>query len=110
MRQIHKAGEKLFIDYCGPTIPIVNPDTGEVCNTQIFVATWGASNYTFAEDEHRQSILAIELDQALLRIESDEYSACIECDEDINIRRLEFVPVCVSVLAVLRNWRRGFNT
>jgi transposase len=43
-RQIHKAGEKLFIDYCGPTIPIVNPNTGEVQNAQVFVATWGASN------------------------------------------------------------------
>jgi transposase len=55
MRQIHKAGEKLFIDYCGPTIPIVNPDTGEVCNAQIFVATWGASNYTFAEATRTQT-------------------------------------------------------
>ena len=55
MRQTHKAGEKLFIDYCGPTMPIVNPDTGEVCNTQIFVATWGASNYTFAEATRTQT-------------------------------------------------------
>lgn len=29
MRQIHPAGEKLFIDYCGPTMTVVNPDTGE---------------------------------------------------------------------------------
>jgi transposase len=29
MRQLNLAGEKLFIDYCGPTVPIVNPDTGE---------------------------------------------------------------------------------
>jgi len=55
MRQIHKAGEKLFIDYCGPTIPIVNPSTGEVCNAQIFVATWGTSNYTFAEATRTQT-------------------------------------------------------
>jgi len=48
MRQTHKAGEKLFVDYCGPTIPIVNPDTGEFYNAQIFVAVLGASNYTFA--------------------------------------------------------------
>lgn len=54
MRQTHKAGEKLFIDYCGPTIPIVNPDTGEVCQAQIFVATWGASNYTYAEATRTQ--------------------------------------------------------
>jgi len=49
MRQQHKAGEKLFIDYCGPAMDIVNPDTGEVRTAQLFVATWGASNYTYAE-------------------------------------------------------------
>jgi len=54
MRQIHKAGEKLFIDYCGPTIPIVNPQTGEYRNAQIFVACWGASNYTYAEASRSQ--------------------------------------------------------
>jgi transposase len=30
MRQVHRAGEKLFVDYCGPTMPVVNPDTGEI--------------------------------------------------------------------------------
>ena len=30
MRQQHKAGEQLFIDYCGPTIPVANPDTGDL--------------------------------------------------------------------------------
>lgn len=54
MRQVHKAGEKLFIDYCGPTIPIVNPDTGEVYQAQVFVATFGASNYTYAEATRSQ--------------------------------------------------------
>jgi transposase len=48
MRQIHRAGEKLFVDYCGPTMPVVNPDTGEVRQAQVFVAVMGASNYTFA--------------------------------------------------------------
>jgi len=48
MRQTHKAGEKLFVDYCGPTIPIINPNTGEFYGAQIFVAVQGASNYTFA--------------------------------------------------------------
>ena len=48
MRQTHRAGEKVFVDYCGPTIPIVNPDTGECYTAQIFVAVLGASNYTFA--------------------------------------------------------------
>ena len=49
MRQNHIAGEKLFIDYCGPTVQIVNPDTGECRGAQIFVAVMGASNYTYAE-------------------------------------------------------------
>ncbi len=48
MRQIHRAGEKLFVDYCGPTMPIINPDTGECRQAPIFVAVLGASNYTFA--------------------------------------------------------------
>jgi len=49
MRQTHLFGEKLFIDYCGPTIPLVNPDTAEVRKAQVFVAVMGGSNYTFAE-------------------------------------------------------------
>mgnify|MGYP000002814981 FL=1 len=50
MRQHHIAGDKLFIDYCGPTVPIINPDTGEVrYHAQIFVATLGATNYTYVE-------------------------------------------------------------
>jgi transposase len=48
MRQVHRAGEKLFVDYCGPTMAVVNPDTGEMRTAQIFVAVLGASNYTFA--------------------------------------------------------------
>lgn len=55
MRQVHKAGEKLFVDYCGPTVSIVNPDTGELREAQIFVATWGASNYTYAQASWTQS-------------------------------------------------------
>ncbi|NQZ11843.1 MAG: IS21 family transposase [Algicola sp.] len=49
MRQTHLLGEKLFVDYCGPTMPIVNPDTGEFRGAQVFVAVMGGSNYTFAE-------------------------------------------------------------
>ena len=56
MRQIHKAGEKLFVDYCGPTMGVVNPDTGEFRQAQIFVAVLGASNYTFAEATWSQGL------------------------------------------------------
>jgi len=41
MRQEHRAGEKLFIDFCGPTVPVTNPDTGEVRRVVIFVAVMG---------------------------------------------------------------------
>ena len=49
MRQNHKAGEKLFVDYAGQTVPIVDPQTGEIHEAQVFVAVLGASSYTFAE-------------------------------------------------------------
>ncbi len=48
MRQIHRAGEKLFADYAGPSVPIINADTGEIRPASIFVAVLGASSYTFA--------------------------------------------------------------
>jgi len=48
MRQVHVGGEKLFVDYAGQTVPIVNPTTGEISQAQIFVATLGASSYTYA--------------------------------------------------------------
>jgi transposase len=49
MRQTHRAGEKLFIDYCGPTIDVIDPTTGEIRSAAIFVAVLGASNYTYVE-------------------------------------------------------------
>ena len=48
MRQIHRAGEKLFADYAGPTVPIIDTITGEIRPASIFVAVLGASSYTFA--------------------------------------------------------------
>jgi len=56
MRQSHRAGEKLFIDYCGPTVEVVDPDTGVVHAAQIFVAVLGASSYTYAEASWSQSL------------------------------------------------------
>jgi len=49
MRQIHRAGEKLFVDYAGKKPSIVDPKTGERIEVELFVAVLGASNYTFAE-------------------------------------------------------------
>ena len=56
MRQDHRAGEKLFVDYAGMTMPVTNRKTGEVRMAQIFVATLGASNYTFAEATWTQTL------------------------------------------------------
>ena len=57
MRQDHRAGEKLFVDFAGQTVPIVDRHTGEVLyEAQIFVAVLGASNYTYAEAVRTQSL------------------------------------------------------
>ncbi len=55
LRQTHRAGEKLFVDYAGPTVDIIDGGTGEVRAAQIFVALLGASNYTYVEATWAQS-------------------------------------------------------
>ncbi len=56
MRQTHIAGERLFVDFAGQTVPITDPITGVVRQAQIFVAALGASNYTYAEARWSQSL------------------------------------------------------
>ncbi len=56
MRQSHRAGETLFVDYAGQTMPVVNARTSEVRQTAIFIAVLGASNYTYAEATWTQSL------------------------------------------------------
>lgn len=56
MRQFHRAGEKCFVDYCGPTVPIINASTGEIRGAQVFVGVLGASNFTYAEATYTQSL------------------------------------------------------
>jgi transposase len=56
MRIPHKAGEKLFVDYAGLTMRYTDPSSGEEKKAYIFVATWGASNYTYAEAHPSQSL------------------------------------------------------
>ena len=55
MRQTHIAGEKLFVDYAGQSVPLIDAGTGEISQAQIFVATLGASNYTYACATLRQT-------------------------------------------------------
>lgn len=56
MRQTHAPGDKLFVDYCGPSVPVIDALTGEARQAQIFVAVLGASNYTFAEATFTQAL------------------------------------------------------
>ncbi|CAN5652468.1 IS21-like element ISPsy14 family transposase [soil metagenome] len=56
MRQVYEGGDKLFVDYCGLTVPVTHPETGAVIAAQIFVACLGASNYTFAEATESQTL------------------------------------------------------
>jgi transposase len=56
MRQRHRAGEKLFVDYAGQTAAVVDPASGEIREAQIFVATLGASHYTYAEATWTQTL------------------------------------------------------
>ena len=56
LRQEHRAGEKLFVDYAGQKVPVVNPQTGVLSEASIFVAVLGASNYTFAEASWKEDL------------------------------------------------------
>lgn len=75
MRQTHKAGEKMFVDYCDGLF-LTDPISGEKTLTQLFVGVWGASNYTYAEasfGQDKQSWLmahvrALEYSQAVPKI------------------------------------------
>ena len=56
MRQTHRAGEAVFVDYAGQTVPIVDCATGAIRPAVIFVAVLGASNYTYIEAAWSQSL------------------------------------------------------
>lgn len=49
MHMNHKAGDKMYVDYAGKTLNLIDPNTGEVIEVQFFVAILGASQYTYAE-------------------------------------------------------------
>src|SRR5439155_4061788 len=56
LRQVHVAGEKLFVDYSGHTMEVIDGLTGEVFTAEVFVAVLGASNYTYVEATFTQSL------------------------------------------------------
>jgi transposase len=55
MRQTQLAGEKLFVDFAGQTVPVTDTATGLERRAHVFVAVWGASNYTYAEATWRET-------------------------------------------------------
>jgi len=57
LRMPHKAGEKMFVDYAGVTVPYTNRETGEAREASVFVATLGASSATYAEAQASQELL-----------------------------------------------------
>lgn len=73
MRQVHLAGDKLFIDYSGQTVPIINAITGEIRNAEIFVAVLGASSYTYAEASLSQQLA----DWIASHVRCFEYMGCV---------------------------------
>ncbi len=58
LRQEYRAGEKLFVDHAGQTVPMVDPETGRRGEAYLFVAVLGASNYTYAEVTGRRDLAA----------------------------------------------------
>jgi transposase len=56
MRQSHVAGERLFVDYAGTTLEVIDGTTGEVRTAQLFVAALGASSLTYAEATWTQGL------------------------------------------------------
>lgn len=56
MRQVHRAGERLFVDYAGMTMPVSCPESGQVREAEIFVAAMGASHRLYAEGTWTQQL------------------------------------------------------
>jgi transposase len=56
LRHEHRAGEKMFVDHAGQTVPVTDPKTGEVREAHVFVAVLGASSYTYAEATWTQNL------------------------------------------------------
>ena len=76
MRQTHIAGEKMFVDYSGLTVPVIDLSTGEVIKAQIFVSVLGLSGYTYVhatasqkvEDFIRSHVTAFEFYEGIPKI------------------------------------------
>lgn len=67
------AGEKLFVDFAGDTVPVIEGLTGEIHAAHVFVAVLGASNYTFAEARWSEGW---PIGSALMSMHSPSSAAC----------------------------------
>src|SRR5499427_7794668 len=56
MRQSHVAGERMFVDYAGTTLAVIDGLTGKAMTAQLFVAVLGASSLTYAEATWTQGL------------------------------------------------------
>ena len=69
LRQAHPAGERVFVDFAGRAMEVIDGATGEIRRAEIFVAVLGAPNYTFAEAAWTQSLpdwIAVHVDMLAL--------------------------------------------
>lgn len=73
MKMIHKAGDKLFVDYSGDSVSWVDRFTGEVHKTELFVASWGASSFCYAEVTESQK----SGDFTMSHVRSFDYFGCV---------------------------------
>jgi len=58
MRKQHRGGSAAYVDYAGDTVKVLNPETGEVREAQVFVGVLGASNYSYAEATWTQELMS----------------------------------------------------
>jgi transposase len=94
MRQVHRAGEKLFIDYCGQTVPIIDAVSGEMRSAQIFVAVLGASSYTYAEASLSQQLP----DWIASHVRCFEFMGCVSSPTHFGHRVLLSFASAIQVL------------
>ncbi|MFA4837566.1 MAG: hypothetical protein WC749_16060, partial [Dehalococcoidia bacterium] len=110
MRQSHVAGEKLFVDYCGQTVPLTDPKTGTIKQAQIFVAVMGASSYTYADwapvrlgfNYHVQ--IGDHFYSAPYQLKSEKL------DARLSVLTVEFFHKGKRVASHIRNYKRGYTT
>ncbi len=73
MKIHHKGGDKLFVDYSGDSPSYVDKDTGELISVQLFVCSWGASSYSYAECTYTQGLE----DWVGSHVRAYEYFGCV---------------------------------